>query len=380
MSMLHNLAVKTVGALTPIRKNRVVFSSYGGRGYSDSPKAICEVLRQSGEDLDLVWLCKDEDAVKTLPEGVRAVPSTGLKKIRAMASAKVWVDNSRKYDANKKKSQIYMQTWHGFALKKIEQDAEHVLEHSYVEAAKHDSAQCDVIVSGSGFMTKLFRKSFWYSGAVMNTGTPRNDIFYTDHAILHAKVCKVLGLPEDRKLALYAPTFRDDHSVDAYRLDADMVRRKCEENFNGQWTVLIRLHPNAAAQSAGLFAYDGDRLVDATAYPDMQELLCAAGLLITDYSSSMFDYALTGKPLVQFATDIESYQKGRDFYFPLDQLPFPLARSNEELEAILTDLQPLWTSQAWAEFTRENEFCEDGQASVRCAALILQQIKKEDKQ
>ena len=89
----------------------------------------------------------------------------------------------------------------------------------------------------------------------------------------------------------------------------------------------------------------------------------------------MFDYALTGKPIVQFATDIEDYTKDRDFYFALDQLPFPLARSNEELETILTDLQPLQNSPAWAEFARENEFCEDGQASVRCAALILQQIK-----
>ncbi|MBO4419455.1 MAG: CDP-glycerol glycerophosphotransferase family protein [Oscillospiraceae bacterium] len=378
MSMLHSIAVKTVRSLTPVRKNRVVFSSYGGRGYSDSPKAICEVLRQSGEDLDLIWLCKDEDAAGTLPEGVRAVPTTGLKKVRAMASAKVWVDNCRKYDSHKKKNQIYMQTWHGFALKKIERDAESILEHSYVEAAKRDSAQCDVIISGSGFMSKIYRESFWYQGAVMNTGTPRNDIFYTDHALLHAKVCKALGLPEERKLALYAPTFRDDHSVEAYRLDADMVRRKCEENFKGEWTVLIRLHPNAASQSAGLFAYDGDRLVDATTYPDMQELLCAAGLLITDYSSSMFDYALTGKPVVQFAIDIESYQKDRDFYFPLDQLPFPLARSDEELETILTDLQPLWTNSAWAEFTREHEFCEDGQASIRCAAIILQQIRKED--
>lgn len=380
MSMLHDLAVKAVCALTPIQKNRVVFCSYGGRGYSDSPKAICEVLRLSGEDVDLVWLCKDEAAAKTLPEGVRAVPSKGLKKVRAMASAKVWVDNCRKYESIKKKGQVYMQTWHGFALKKIEADAASSLEPSYVEASKRDSAQCDVYVSGSGHMTKLYRNSFWYNGPVRNTGTPRNDIFYTDHTALHAKVCKALGLPEDRKLALYAPTFRDDHSMDAYRIDTDVVRRKCEENFKGDWSVLIRLHPNVAAQSAKLFAYDADRLVDATAYPDMQELLCAAGLLITDYSSSMFDYALTGKPVVQFATDVEAYQKGRDFYFPLDKLPFPLARSNEELETVLTDLQPLWTSAAWAEFTRENEFCEDGQASVRCAAMILQQMKKEKKQ
>lgn len=374
---IHDLAVKAIAALTPIQKNRVVFSSYGGRGYSDSPKAICEVLRRSGEDLDLIWLCKDEAAEKTLPEGVRPVPAAGLKKIRAMASAKVWVDNCRKYGAVKKKGQIYMQTWHGFALKKLEQDAEATLEPSYVKAAKRDSAQCDVFISGSGYMTKLYREKFWYQGPVVNTGTPRNDIFYQDHSAFHAKVCQALKLPEDRKLALYAPTFRDDHSTEAYRLDTDMVRRKCEENFKGEWTVLIRLHPNEAAQSGALFAYDGDRLVDATAYPDMSELLCAAGLLITDYSSSMFDYALTGKPIVQFATDIERYQKDRDFYIPLDQLPFPLARSNAELETILAELQPLWTSPAWAEFARENEFCEDGSASIKCAALLLQQIKKE---
>ena len=374
---IHDLAVKAIAALTPIQKNRVVFSSYGGRGYSDSPKAICEVLRRSGEDLDLIWLCKDEAAEKTLPEGVRPVPAAGLKKIRAMASAKVWVDNCRKYGAVKKKGQIYMQTWHGFALKKLEQDAEATLEPSYVKAAKRDSAQCDVFISGSGYMSKLFREKFWYQGPVVNTGTPRNDIFYQDYSALHAKVCQALRLPEDRKLALYAPTFRDDYSTGAYRLDTDMVRRKCEENFKGEWSVLIRLHPNAASQSGELFAYDGDRLVDATAYPDMSELLCAAGLLITDYSSSMFDYALTGKPIVQFATDIEAYQKDRDFYIPLDQLPFPLARSNEELETILTELQPLWTSPAWAEFARENEFCEDGNASIKCAALLLQQMKKE---
>ena len=375
---IHDLAVKAICKMTPIKHNRIVFDSYYGRGYSDSPKAICEVLRQSGEDLDLVWLCRDEAAEKTLPEGVRAVPNHGMKKLKALASAKVWVDNCRKYETCKRKGQIYMQTWHGFTLKKLEQDVEDKLEPAYLRACKSDSAQCDVMISGSGFMTKLYRERFWYQGPVLNTGTPRNDIFYRNHAEIHAKVCQALGLPEDRKLALYAPTFRDDHSTEAYRLDTALVRRKCEEHFQGQWSVLVRLHPNVASQSGELFAYDGDRLVDVTAYPDMQELLCAAGLLITDYSSSMFDYALTGKPIVQFATDIEAYQKGRDFYFPLDSLPFPLAKSNEELEPILTELQPLWTSPEWAEFAREHEFCEDGNASVKCAAIILQQIKKEN--
>lgn len=378
MSKLRDLASKGLWKfckLTPIKRNRIVFSSFNGSGYSDSPKAICEVLRQSGEDLDLLWICKDEKAAASLPEGVKAVPYHGIKRLRALASAKIWVDNCRKYENLKRKKQVYMQTWHGFALKKIEQDVESHLEPEYIAACKKDSEQIDVIVSGSGFMTKLYRERFWYHGAVLNTGTPRNDIFYQDHAEMHMKACKALGLPEDRKLALYAPTFRGDKKTDAYRLDAEMVRRKAAQNFKGDWTVLIRLHPNVAEQSKGLFAYDGDSVVDATAYPDMAELLCAANLLITDYSSTMFDYALTGKPIVQFATDIEEYTRDRDFYFDLEKLPFPLARSNEELEKILTDLQPLQNSPEWAEFARENEFCEDGQASVRCAALILQQIK-----
>ena len=375
---IHDLAVKLICKMTPIRQNRIVFDSYYGRGYGDSPKAICEVLRKSGEDLELLWLCRDEAAAKSLPEGVRAVPNRGLKKVKALASAKVWVDNSRKYENMKRKGQIYMQTWHGFALKKLEKDVESTLEPTYLKACKTDSAQCDVFISGSGFMSKLYRESFWFQGAVVNTGTPRNDIFYQNHAELHAKVCKALGLPEDRKLALYAPTFRDDHSTEAYHLDAAMVRRKCEENFKGEWSVLVRFHPNVAEQAKEVFDFDGDRLVNVSDYPDMQELLCAAGLLITDYSSSMFDYALTGKPIARFATDIEAYQKDRDFYFPLDSLPFPLAKSNEELEAILAELQPLWTSPEWAEFAREHEFCEDGNASVKCAAIILQQIKKGD--
>ena len=379
MSKLHDLASKSISRLTPIKNNRIVFSSFNGGGYSDSPKAICEVLRQSGEDLELLWICKDEKAEASLPEGVKPVPYHGMKKVRALASAKVWVDNCRKYENLKRKKQFYLQTWHGFALKKIEKDVDSGLEKTYLNACKTDSAQIDVIVSGSEFMTKLYRNSFWYDGPVLNTGTPRNDIFYRDHAAMHAKVCKALGLPANRKLALYAPTFRGDKNTEAYRLDAGMVRQKAAENFKGEWTTLIRLHPNVAEQSASLFEYDGDTVADATAYPDMAELLCAADLLITDYSSSMFDYALTGKPIALFAMDLEAYTKDRDFYFPIDQLPFPLAHNNEELAAILEDLLPLWANSAWADFSRENGFCEDGEASVRCAALILQQIKKENK-
>ena len=114
----------------------------------------------------------------------------------------------------------------------------------------------------------------------------------------------------------------------------------------------------------------------ATAYPDRQELLIGCDLLLTDYSSSMFDYALQEKPCLQFALDVEAYQKERDFYFPLDGLPFPLARSNEELCQLIAAYDPAEQSQRWNRFHRENGFCEDGLASHRCARWIIEQTKQ----
>ena len=361
--------------LMPVKKNRVVFSSYYGRGYSDSPKAICQALLDSGEKLDLCWLVKNDREAATLPAGVRPVPHTGFEKFKALATARVWVDNCRKYENMKKPGQFYLQTWHGFALKRLEADVADHLEAAYVRAGQTDSAQTDLYLSGSRFMTELYQNSFWYHGRVLQIGTPRNDVFFTPQPETGAKVRKALGLAPERKLLLYAPTFRADRSTDAYCLDADGVRKACETRFGGAWTVLVRLHPNVADQSASLFAYDGVHTVDATLYPDMQELLVSADLLITDYSSSMFDYALSGKPVVRFTPDAAAYAGDRNFYFELDSLPFPGAETNALLEQTILQLPA--QNRAWAEFAARNGFAEDGQAARRCADLIINLIKGE---
>lgn len=362
-------------ALLPIRRNRVLFSSYYGRGYSDSPKAICQELLASGEELELVWLVKSPEEAASLPDGVKAIDqNNSLARIMAYSTSRIWVDNCRKYVRRKRKGQLYLQTWHGFALKRIEADATQALEPEYLQGSKNDSRMTDVIVSGSRFMTNLYRNSFWYDGEVLELGTPRNDVFFRDSSVLSSTIRKTLGLPEGRRLALYAPTFRADHSVDCYKLDALRLLSACQCRFGGEWSVLIRLHPNVAAQSAGLFDYDGDRILDATMYPDMQELLAGIDLLITDYSSSMFDSALRGTPCVRFAVDIESYTRERDFYFPLEELPFPLARSNDALESLILNYdQRLW-SDKWNRFRMDNGFKEDGKASRRCARWILEHL------
>lgn len=364
----------------PVKKKKVVFCSYYGRGFSDNPKAIAQALLDSGEKLELVWLLKDPADAAGLPAGITPCPYNSPRRIWALATARVWVDNCRKYDRFKKKGQYYLQTWHGFPLKRIERDALDSLAPDFEKGALRDSGHTDLLLSNSAHTTRVLRRCFWYDGEIGEYGSPRNDVFFSPQPELREKVLNHFGLPRDRKLLLYAPTFRaDKSSTRVYEIAMEDARAACEKRFGGHWCGLIRLHPNVGAQSQGLFSYNGDTLLDATSYPDMQELLCAADLLITDYSSSMFDYALSRRPCLQFALDIEDYRKDRNFYFPLDQLPFPLATSNEALVEAIEHFDMERYLTRWDRFRWEQAFCEDGQAARRCAQWILNKINGKDK-
>lgn len=375
MKTLRNLASALTWQLCrvlPMKKNKVVFCSAGGRGFGDNPKAIALKLLEMDSSLDLVWLAKDTST--PLPEGIRVCRYGTPKAVMELSTAKVWVNDSRGGARFKRKKQRYLQTWHGFALKRIEKAAKHLPE-SYIKQAQRDSAMTDLMVSGSEFMTQVFEYDFWYRGLVRPYGTPRNDVFFHDNSAVMEKVKSAFHLDKERKILLYAPTFRDDGSMDCYSLDVRGVVEACEKRFGGKWSILCRLHPNIAEKSAGLFPYDGKTVLDASRYPDMQELLLACDLLITDYSSSMFDYALSGKPCLRFATDLEAYTEGRGFYFQMDKIPFPLARSNEELLAILREFDENMQKERWERFKKEQGFCEDGRASERCADWILRRIR-----
>lgn len=367
-------AARRLFLLLPVSKNKIVFCSYYGRGYSDSPKAIAQALLDSGKSLRLQWLVKDDREAQSLPPSIEPVIYDSLHRIYTLSTARVWVDNCRKYERFKRKNQFYLQAWHGFALKRIEADVADVLEPEYIRGCKQDSRQCDLMVSGSAFMTGLYRNVFWYDGEVAEFGTPRNDVFFAPQPQTRQKVLDCFGLSRERKLVLYAPTFRADHSVDAYRLEARGLLEACRSRFGGQWSLLARLHPNVASQSGSLFAYDGEQVLDATLYPDMQELLCACDLLVTDYSSCMFDFALSGKPCLRFALDIEAYRQDRGFYFSLDEVPFPLADSNEALQKAVMNFDQAAYEARWQDFARANGFREDGHASQRCAQWILDRI------
>lgn len=361
----------------PVQKNKVVFTSFYGRGASDNPKAIVDGLAKCPEKLDIVWLAKDT-AHAGVPEGVRVVQYDTPAAIREMSTAKVWVDNCRKGARNKKKGQYYMQTWHGFALKRIERDVADKLNTpenaAYAEYAKRDSAQIDAIISNSTFMTKIYQESFWYDGPVLEYGSPRNDILVHPSADAKKTIAKALHLPEDCRYIMYAPTFRADHSLDAYQLDYHAACHACEQRFGGKWIMLVRLHPGIM-QLAKDLKFDNEVTFDATAFDDMQLLLSACDAVVTDYSSLMFDFALTRRPCFQFATDIDAYKTDRNFYFPIDETPFPLAKTNAEMVQHILDFDEAEYQKNWDAFYEKMGFCEDGQATQRCVQWILDKIK-----
>ncbi|MCQ2418683.1 MAG: CDP-glycerol glycerophosphotransferase family protein [Clostridia bacterium] len=376
MSILNKIASAAawgLSGLLPIKKNKIVFCSFYGKGYSDHCKAITEVLLKSEKKLDIVWLVRPGEEA-SLPAGVRAVNYNSTRRIRELCTAKCWVDNCRKGALRKRKKQYYMQVWHGLALKRIEKDAATKLDDDYTPYAVRDSEQIDVIISNCTHMTKVYQSSFWYDGQVAEFGSPRNDILFTPAAPIREKVHAAFSLPQDRKLVLYGPTFRADHSIDAYKLDTKLLRQALSERFGGEWTVLVRMHPAVEALSEQVFAYDGETVCNATPYPDIMELLAASDCTITDYSSLMFDFALTERPCFQFATDLQAYMADRNFYFPLTELPFPRAESNEALAENIRSFREEDRKLSWERFNRDFGLKEDGKAAERCAALLLKQL------
>ena len=355
----------------PVVKNKVVISNYYGAGFGDNLRPIAEKLLEKG-GWEIVWLCASDKARASLPDGIRAADYE-KERIKEISTAGVWIDNCRKGARYKKPGQIYIQTWHGFALKRIEKDVVETLGPGYEEYATRDSAQTDLIVSDSAFMSEIYRTKFWYSGEIEEFGSPRNDALANHDEKAYKKVRDAFGLPENKKIVLYAPTFRHNKSLEPYSIDYARLRKALEERFGGEFAVIIRLHP-AVMKLAGNLNFDDVTTFNGSTYQDMQELLCAADLCITDYSSLMFDYMLTRRPCLQYATDIEDYMSDRNFNFSLEKCPFPLARSNDELEKAIADFNDEDYQKALDKFMDEFGIVADGKSAERVVNWLEEKI------
>lgn len=352
----------------PKDPNKAVCQSYYGQGYSDSPKALAEELLRRG--WRVFWVVRDQAAAQSLPPEVAPLRLDSAKAIYHLCTAGVWIDNSRKWSYTQKRGKTrYLQTWHGFPLKRIEGDAGDALPEEYRRSARKDSAMADLFLSDSAFLTGIYRRAFWYEGEVLERGFPRNDILAAPHPELAGKVRRALSVPDGKRLALYAPTFRKDMGLSAYDMDYARVAGALSARFGGDWLLLARLHPNVARR-AGELALDPRFVADASAYPDIQELYCAADVLLTDYSSVMFDYLHTGKPVFLYVNDLAAYRDDRNFTLDLDRLPFVRAEDNESLERAILAFDEAAQAKAAKRFREEFGVVPAGGAAQAAADYL----------
>lgn len=356
----------------PIKRNKIVFVNYSGKGYGDNGKYIVEEIIRRKLDCDIVWAVNQNKEVRSdIPKQIRVIKYGSVVHLYELATAKIWVDNCRKiFCPPKRKNQYYIQTWHSpLRLKKVEKDAELTLRPAYVKSAIRDSKNTDLMISGCDFSWNIYRNSFWYDGEILKTGTPRCDLFFQDNKNIKQKVINYFELDPNSKIILFAPTFRRNNSSDAYSLEYRNILKILEGKYGQEWIFLVRLHPNVSTLSA--YMEYSDKVLNATNYEDMQELLYATDILITDYSSAMFDMAIARKPCFLHGKDIEDYLSNeREMYFRFDQLPFDFSKTDEELLKNISSFNECEYKRKLDDFSKKINLYEDGTASIQLVEKI----------
>lgn len=364
----------TMECTDEIKQNKLVFYTMGG--YSGHGKYIAEQLLKLRNDLDIVWIVND--LTLDVPEGIRLVHSKNRKKVfHEMGTSKIWIHDMAPLGIRKRPEQIYIQVkhWSSVTLKTFGFDlAAFRNEADAMEVCEYDSKMIDYIITGSKFDTDTCRRGFNFQGEVVEVGSPRSDVLF-DEIKYRPKIRNYFHLGSDQKIALYAPTFRAKPGVsykpEAYdtNIDYEALVRSLTARFSEDWKVLLRLHP--AVSEASKTMKRPDYVIDAGDYPDSQELVAAADVMITDYSSIMFEPAFVRKPVFLYAPDRKEYINGeRKLLIEYDTLPFPIAETSEELALNIENFDREQYVKRVDKFMEQYGVREDGHASERAARFI----------
>ncbi len=352
---------------------QIVWNSFNGR-YSDSPRVVHQALLQRSGEHRHVWL-SDPEHLDGFPPGTETVPILTGGAVEALEAADLVVSNSHlEMDWRKRDGATYVQTWHGTPLKHIHRDVLYA-PPGLLDELSLDVDRWDLLLSPNAFSTGALRQAFRYDREVLETGYPRNDVLVRpEGAAVRERVRRDLGIDEGCTAVLYTPTWRDDAffegaaDEDLLALDVDHVLRElCEEHV-----LLLRLHYKLTGR---LPAVDHPRVRDVSRHPDVADLYLAADAMVTDYSSTMFDFAVTGKPLLFFAYDLDRYRDElRGFYFDLtEDPPGPVVPTTAALVEHLAALPDVVRGYEGAYARFRERFChlDDGRATDRFLARVL---------
>ena len=400
--MLTDLVQKVVRVcmmgfcLWPIKNNRIIFNSQKGTQYACSPRSIYEYLYEKyGTRLQYIWCLQSPPEELMGREGVRCVSYNSLKYFYYQMTSKIIVANipSPCY-VPKRKKQFMIDTWHGGgAYKRIgisvpKQDSLSKSPKKMISAtdvsnnakwelykAYYNALDTSLFVSSSRRFTEVMDDSqMRRRDAYMEIGLPRNDIFFRDNSLIKEKAKKKLGVNKDKKVILFAPTYRGNvkHQQNKMDLDISKCLDAAKERWGGEWIFVYRMHVFSNSLDKKNIPQDA---VDASKYDEMQELLCMADVFITDYSSSQWDFALTKKPAFLFTPDLEYYQnEDRGFYTLIDDWAFPYAKTNEELADLIRGFDEKTHLQKVQRHLDLLGSCEKGHATEAICEIIMKQM------
>lgn len=380
------LVFSAVGRLP--KKNLFFFESFHGRQYSDNPRAIYEYLRENYPEIQCVWSVKKGFEQPLIDEKVPFVRRMGIKWLFLMPRAKYWVFNTRMPAWMKKTiGTIYVQTWHGTPLKRLGLDIERVNmpetdTNKYRKNFADESKRWDYLLSSNRYSTDIFRRAFDYKGEILEIGYPRNDVLQDirKRNRNRKEILSSLNLSEKNRIILYAPTWRDNqfHHKGSYKYENHFPFSEILER-DSEVIILLRTH-YLVVDAISVNQYKG-RVLDCSKYPDIRDLYLISDLLITDYSSVLFDYAYTKRPQLYYMYDKEEYDRNiRGFYFdPQEELPgLIVTKQAEVIEASLMLLSQAKTGRVNPRYQSFYEkYCSTSLVSAS-EQLITKLLEKSD--
>ncbi len=373
----------------PIEDNKIVFLC-DQNVYRCNPKYITEEIIQRRLPWNLVWIVDRKvlqnvlDKTEIFSPSVRLVMMGSDECFKECYTAKIIVDNTwRLFLLNrgirKRPGQVYIQTWRtSYGIKKFGY-ARHSCSAETLRKFSLYSSQVDWFISNSKWESNFYRLSLRIpSNRILELGHPRNDILFCEeqHEKIRRKIFKKFHIPEGKKLLLYAPTRNDERPAEAYALDIPRVLEACSKKWGGDWLCATRLTAQGVKKH---YLAEVENIIPVHDHADVQELLIAADVCISDYSSCIFDYIHTGRPAFICALDRRNFEQHRGIYYPLIETPFPVTENNAGLiQDILNHNQNLYFDKV-RHFLEQKGSIEDGKASKRVVDFMKGVLNGTDK-
>ena len=354
----------------PLR-DAVLFESFAGKMIGDNPLGIQRELVSRGTSLEVLWTVSRPDMA--VPEGSRALLHGSPEWLEALATSRFLVNNTNFPPYfGKAVGQVYCQTWHGTPLKRLAHDmAPGTISGAYLSMYDREAAAWDFLVAANDFSAEALGGAFQYRGRILTVGYPRNDRLVTAGDQERQAIRERLGVSDpDERLLLYGPTWRDSRLTKL-----------------GQWAPVNYLDPSNPLPEGWRLAFRGHSnthgahdpsiargALDVTRYPDVTDLLIAADALLTDYSSLMFDFAVTGKPILFLTPDLAHYRDSRGFYFDLEaEAPGPVLSTSDQVVERLADVPGMVAefSTRYATWNAKFNAWDDGHAARRVVDAVF---------